>query len=246
VTEYSGRVNIWLAGGFGLLYSAYTVAGDRWPPWLGRLVFQMVESWGGIPVLTTGLVVLAAVPACFQYGLWDSSVSERCRKLELLLLTKLHALDYWIAASAAARRRGRGYFAVAIVLWLAALWSGRAQAVHVLAAAASGVLLLACAFSLGFRSFARGRQANRLGLLLTIGMPMIAVTLVRFGWPDLAALTPPGNVWHALAIGPTKSWIVGAALIGGTSLLVGASARRTCDRDLRRWFDRNHGRHAAD
>ncbi|HEX4591952.1 MAG TPA: hypothetical protein VH120_18585, partial [Gemmataceae bacterium] len=64
VMEYSGQVNLWLAGGFGLIYAAYTVAGDRWPPWLGRLVFQLVENAGGIPVLAAGLAVLAAVPAC--------------------------------------------------------------------------------------------------------------------------------------------------------------------------------------
>ena len=28
VSEYSGRVNLWLAGGFALLYAAYTVAGE--------------------------------------------------------------------------------------------------------------------------------------------------------------------------------------------------------------------------
>src|SRR5262249_48116984 len=31
VTEYSGRVNLWLAGGFGFLYAVYTMAGNHWP-----------------------------------------------------------------------------------------------------------------------------------------------------------------------------------------------------------------------
>src|SRR5262249_60331817 len=35
VSEYSGRINLWLAGGFGLLYALYTAAGDHWPPWVG-------------------------------------------------------------------------------------------------------------------------------------------------------------------------------------------------------------------
>ena len=30
VAHYSGRVNLWLAGGFCLLYAAYLVAGDAW------------------------------------------------------------------------------------------------------------------------------------------------------------------------------------------------------------------------
>ena len=63
---------------------------------------------GGIPVLATALVVLAAVPAAFQYGLWDSNTPDRCRRLELLLLTGLTARDYWEAAAAAAWRRGAG------------------------------------------------------------------------------------------------------------------------------------------
>src|SRR5262249_46675204 len=35
VTQYSGRINLWLAGGFGVLYALYTVAGPHWPAWLG-------------------------------------------------------------------------------------------------------------------------------------------------------------------------------------------------------------------
>src|SRR5205823_5769883 len=141
VMEYSGRVNLWLAGGFGVLYAAYTVAGDHWPPWLGRLVFRLVEDAGGIPALAAGLAVLAAVPACFQYGLWDSSAQDRCRRLELLLLTDLSGRDYWDAASAAAWRRGRGYFAVAVILWLAAAVAGQATVAQVAGAVAAAVAL---------------------------------------------------------------------------------------------------------
>src|SRR5262249_59710006 len=109
VTQDAGRANLWLAGGFGLLYAAYTVAGPHWPPWMGRLVFIIVDQkMGGIPVLAAALVVLAAVPAAWQYGLWDSNAMDRCRRLELLLLTELEARDYWDAATAAAWRRGRG------------------------------------------------------------------------------------------------------------------------------------------
>src|SRR5262249_45079983 len=89
VSEYSGRISLWLAGGFGSLYALYLVAGDHWPPWMGRLIFQMCDSVGGAAALGAALVVLAAVPAAFQYGLWDHSVQDRCRRLELLLLTHL-------------------------------------------------------------------------------------------------------------------------------------------------------------
>ena len=71
-------------------------------------------------MIATALMLLATVPAAFQYGLWDSSAQDRCRRLELLLLTRLDARDYWEAAAAAAWRRGRGYFAVAVLLWAAA------------------------------------------------------------------------------------------------------------------------------
>src|SRR5260221_13583995 len=39
VLEYSGRANIWLAGGFGLVYAAYILLGDSWPAWMGTMVF---------------------------------------------------------------------------------------------------------------------------------------------------------------------------------------------------------------
>src|SRR5262249_48590887 len=110
VLRYSGRVNLWLAGGFGVVYALYTVPEPWWPAWMGRSVFVLVNNAGGIPAIATGLVVLAAVPAAFQYGLWDNSVQDRCRRLELLLLTELDSADYWQAAAAAGGERGQGYF----------------------------------------------------------------------------------------------------------------------------------------
>src|SRR5262249_53622262 len=114
VTEYSGRINLYLAGGFCLLYALYVLAGDPWPVWMGRRIFQMCDMAGGAAILGAALVVLAAVPAAFQYGLWDSSVQDRCRRLELLLLTNLQPRDYWDAAASAAWVRGRGYFLTAV------------------------------------------------------------------------------------------------------------------------------------
>ncbi len=109
VTQFSGRINLWLAGGFAALYAAYIVFQDVWPSWLGRQVFVVFDNMGGISALTTGLIVLAAVPAAYQYGLWDSNVPDRCRRLELLLLTGLDGPAYWQASARAAWHRGAGY-----------------------------------------------------------------------------------------------------------------------------------------
>jgi hypothetical protein len=241
VTEYSGRINLWLAGGFGALYALYLLAGAHWPPWLGQRVFQLCDEIGGIAGLTTGLVVLAAVPAAFQYGLWDSNAQDRCRRLELLLLTRLEARDYWEAAAAAAWRRGRGYLGVALLLWMAAAIAGRAPVAQVSSALASAVLLWSLYFALGFRAFSRGMQANGLGLLLTVGLPLAAYALTRLGGPIFAALTPPGLVYSAHAPANSWIWLFGPALLAALTLLVARRSLRDCDRELRRWYDRHHG-----
>lgn len=242
VLEYSGRVNIWLAGGFGLIYAAYTVAGDSWPPYLGRLIFRIIEQAGGLPMVATALTLLAAVPAAFQYGLWDSTTQDRCRRLELLLMTHLGGHDYYDAAAAAAWRRGRAYFAIACLLWLAALVAGQASVSTALAAVATAVLLWGCYFALGFRAFARGAQANGLGTLLTLGLPFAAFALAKAGLPPLAALTPPGAVYWSLADG-VVTWLPGALLMGIAALAIGKQAMHNCDHDLRAWYDANHGIH---
>ena len=198
VTHYAGRINLYLACGFSLLYALYIVAGSSWPSFLGRSVFLFCDQAGGIPLLTTALVVLAAVPAAFQYGLWDSNPQDRCRRLELLLLTRLQARDYWDAAAAAAWQRGRGYFATAGILWIAALISGQARLVQVVAALAAGVLLWCLYFALGFRAFSRGVQANALGMFLTLGLPLAVYGCEHSQHPILAGLLPPGSL-HAAA-----------------------------------------------
>jgi hypothetical protein len=246
VTRYAGRINLWLAGGFGVLYAAYVVAGANWPAWLGRQVFVMCDQAGGIPALTTALVLLAAVPAAFQYGLWDSTTHDRCRRLELLLLTHVDGRDYWGAAWAAAWRRGRGYFAVALLLWGAAVLAGQAGPGQALAAVAAGVLLWALYFALGFRAFGRGRQANGLGMLLTVGLPLAAWGLYGVGGPALAALLPPGAVYGASAQPAALPLLPGPLLAGGATLVLGRRARAHCDRDLRRWYEQHHGRRVMD
>jgi hypothetical protein len=241
VTRYSGRINLWLAGGFGLLYALYTAAGPNWPAWLGQRVFQIFDQLGGVAGLTTGLVVLAAVPAAFQYGLWDSNAHDRCRRLELLLLSRLEGLDYWNAAAAAAWKRGRGYFGVALLLWASAVFAGQMSWPQAVAAAAAGVLLWGLYFTLGFRAFARGAQANGLGVLLTVGLPLGAYALYRLDWPALAALTPPGAVYGAPTSGTGSWWLLGPVVIAGFTLALGRQAQARCDRDLRNWYSRSHG-----
>jgi hypothetical protein len=246
VSEYSGRINIWLAGGFGLLYALYTVAGPHWPAWLGRQVFQMADGAGGIPALAAALVVLAAVPAAFQYGLWDSSAQDRCRRLELLLLTHLDGRDYFEAAGAAAWRRGRAYFGIAVLLWGAAVVAGQVLPLQAASALAAAVLLWGLYFALGFRAFARGIQANRLGALLTLGLPLAAVALYRAGWPTLAALLPPGGVYAAGSRPAALALLPGALLAAGLTLVVVRRTLADCDRQLRRWYERHHGHMVLD
>jgi hypothetical protein len=246
VSEYAGRVNLWLACGFGVLYALYTLAGPSWPHYLGTRVFQIFDGLGGIPVVAAGLAVLGAVPAAYQYGLWDSNAQDRCRRLELLLLTRLGAADYWEAAAAAAWRRGRGYLLVALLLWVAALEAGQLDLAQFLAVLSAGVVLWGLYFVLGFRAFASGLQANMLGMLLTVGLPVLALLLYRGGVPALAALVPPGSVYQPGASLAATTWLPGPALGAALTLVLARSSLARCEADLRRWYDRHHGQRIVD
>jgi hypothetical protein len=241
VSRFSGRINLWLAGGFCVLYALYTVAGAHWPAWMGQRVFQICDGAGGVAGLATGLVLLAAVPAAYQYGLWDSNTQDRCRRLELLLLTPLRPHDYWNAAATAAWRRGRGYFLLALLLWGAAAWAGSLPVPRVAAALAAGVLLWGLYFALGFRAFSRGLYSNGLGLLLTVGLPLFAYALYRMEWPALGALLPPGVVYGAGAESASVAGLAGPVLCAAVTLTVARKSLRDCDTELRNWYDRNHG-----
>lgn len=245
VSRYSGRINLWLAGGFGILYAVYTVLEADWPEWLGRQVFVTFENLGGIPMLATALVLLAAVPAAFQYGLWDSNAQDRCRRLELLLLTHLDGRSYWQAAATAAWHRGRGYFAVALVLWFAALLAGKLDITQALAALSAGAILWGLYFALGFRAFAKGAQANTLALTLTLLLPIGTWLLLAGGWPSAAAWLPPGSVYGA-AKNVSWAWLVGPLSGGLLALVVARRGRTNCDAELRRWYEGHHGAAAAE
>jgi hypothetical protein len=241
VSRYSGVINLYLAGGFSLLYAFYTIAGPYWPGWMGQRVFQFCDATCGLAGLATGLVLLAAVPAAFQYGLWDSNTQDRCRRLELLLLTRLEPHDYWDAAAAAAWRRGRGYFGVAILLWAAAATAGRMAAEQVIAALAAGVLLWAFYFALGFRAFARGHQANGLGTFLTLGLPLGTCALYHLDWRGLAAFLPPGFVYGASVAPISLGEMAGPLLLVVGTLLIARHTLTHCDAQLRRWYAAHHG-----
>jgi hypothetical protein len=242
VMEYGGRVNLWLAGGFGLAYAAYLIAGDQWPAWMGRLVFQLFEKWGGAATVAAAMCVLAAVPAAFQFGLWDPTITDRCRRLELLLLTDLDARDYWHASLAAAWRRGHDYLYVAGLLWVALVVAGRVAWYEGLAAAAGGIVLWMFCFAVGFRAFCTGRQASGIASFLTLGMPLVLFGLLRAGLVELAGLVPVGACYLPAAGELGAGWAAGLALMGAATVWLTRRGLARCDDELRAWYDANQGR----
>lgn len=244
VTRYAGRINVWLAGGFGILYAAYTIAGPHWPSWLGRVVFEMFDGIGGLPMLATALMVLATVPAAFQYGLWDSGAQDRGRRLELLLLTDLDGIAYWQAACAAAWRRSRGYFVLGVILWLAAAIADRITWMQALAGLSAGVILWGFYFALGFRAFVRGVQSNRLGVTLTLLLPLVTVLLAHTDWRFLAILLPPGSVYFGATDSPNLLWLLGPVVFAVAALALTRWSLQHGEAELRRWYDLNHGAQA--
>lgn len=241
VTRYAGRINVWLAGGFGVLYAAYTLEGPDWPDWLGRTVFEIFDRLGGLPMLATALMLLATVPAAFQYGLWDSNAQDRCRRLELLLLTELDGRSFWQAAASAAWRRSRGYFVLSMFLWIVAACAETIAPIQALAGIAAGVLLWSFYFALGFRAFAKGVQANQLGLVLTLLLPIATLVLAQNDWRQVAILLPPGSVYFGSTDVPNLWWLMGPLTAGMVTLFIARNAMTHCETELRRWYDRNHG-----
>jgi hypothetical protein len=242
VMEYSGRVNLWLAGGFSLLYAAFLVAGDSWPAWMGRLVFHIFESWGGAPVVAAAMCVMAAVPAAFQFGLWDPTASDRCKRLELLLLTELSGHDYWHASRSAAWQRGRGYLLIAGMLWLALAVSGRVAWYEAAAAAGGGAALWAFSFAVGFRAFCTGNQAGGVASLLTLGLPLLLFALLRASLDTLAGFVPTAACYLPLKTGLTASWAAGLMLTTAVAVWLGQQGLARCEAELRAWYDANQGR----
>lgn len=87
----------------------------------------------------------------------------------------------------------------------------------------------------------RGLHANGLGMLLTVGLPLLVFGADRLGWQAVGTALPPGLV-HGAA---TESIGLAAALGAvAAAWLTVATARRTLrdgDAELRRWYDRHAG-----
>jgi hypothetical protein len=133
---------------------------------------------------------------------------------------------------------------VAVLLWLAAVAAGRTGPAQALAALAAAVLLWSLYFVVGFAAFAGGRQANGLGLLLTLGLPLAAFSLFRIGMPSLGMLLPPGMV-HAAHRGPSLTWLLGPLAAAGFTLAAARYSLCHADAQLRQWYDRHHGQKVA-
>ena len=245
VMEYSGRVNVYLAGGFSIVYSAYLIAGEHWPSWMGKLVFELFERSGGAPTIATALCVLAVVPAVFQFGLWDSTVQNRCQRLELLLLTGFRPADYWHASFVSALKRGRAYLVISCWLWMALTIAGRIEWYQLLASVAGACALWFFGFAVGFRSFSSGHQTSGLASLFTLGQPMAVFACYHFGWNALAALIPLGLCHAPMASGWTWTWGAGLILLVGSSIWLTRTGLKKCDAELRSWYDAHQGQKSA-
>jgi hypothetical protein len=114
------------------------------------------------------------------------------------------------------------------------------------AAAAGGVVLWSLYFAIGFRAFTRGMEANRLGLLLTVGLPLVVFVLTRTGWRLPAACLPPGAVYYAALPGESTTWLLGVTISGALALITARRALASCDRELRLWYEGHHGRAILD
>jgi hypothetical protein len=124
---------------------------------------------------------------------------------------------------------------------VAALFGGRLTVLQVAATASACVLLWALYFTLGFRAFTAGSQANSLGLLLTVGLPLGAFGLGILGLPTVAGWLPPGMVFQA-GTGPAAlAWVVGPLVAGGVTLALARYSLATCDANLREWYAQHHG-----
>ena len=122
----------WLAGGFCALYAVYLLAGVHLAD-LGweRRIFEMCDAAGGVTMLTTGLVLLAAGAGGASSTAWRGLPTAR----SLSASGGCCCSPTWGRRTTAGRGGfggladvSRGFFAVAVFLWGAALVSGRLSA----------------------------------------------------------------------------------------------------------------------
>ncbi|HVJ81099.1 MAG TPA: hypothetical protein VNC50_08520 [Planctomycetia bacterium] len=247
VNEYPGRVNLYLAGGAALVYASYLVVGEKyWPPMLGRQIFMAFERAGGVAGFAAALFVLAAVPAAYQYGLWDGSLPERCKRLEVYLPTELDVSDYALASLESSWSRGRGYFWIAAILLVAGYVAGRLDLVALVLAVAAGLALLALYFAIAFHQFARSRGNSSLGFALTVMAPLCAWALAANGAEGIAKLLPPAAVFYSASRGVAPVGTLATVFV--FFAIAFALLWRTWGRfdgELRRWYDEHQGKGAG-
>ena len=200
VSRFKGRVNLYLMWATAGLYGARLLCGESWPGWLATAQLDLLERMGGAALLAAASVQLAVVGAAFLSGLWDSTASQRMRRLELLLVAPLEGRDFFVASAVAAWVRARGYFVGMLVVVLAAALAG-----HITWPAAAMAVALAAAYffvslAVAFRNFARlpdDRTVGLWGLAWSVGWPLVALALFRVGLARTATLTPLGAVYLA-------------------------------------------------
>ncbi|QDU60820.1 hypothetical protein Pan216_16720 [Planctomycetes bacterium Pan216] len=241
VSQYPGRINLWLSIGVSILYASYLTLSDQWPSWLGTRIFQIFEMAGGVAGLTTVLALLASVPAVYQYGLWDSSIPDRCKRLELLLLTKLDASDYLRASWAASWHRGRGYFFAACLLWFAGVAAGRYPLAQAFCAILAGISMVGLSFAVGFRAFARSAGSTTIGFGMSVVLPLVTWGLGANGYVTIARLLPPGMVYFA-ATRPFHliAFLASSIFWTGCAFVLLRTTTRTFDPDMRQWYEKSH------
>lgn len=252
VSRFKGNINLYLAWATIGLYSSWLVLADRWPPWLATQLLWTIESYGGGALLAAAAVQLAVVPTAFLNGLWDSNEQQRARRLELLLVTPLAAHHYLAASVTAAWGRGRGYVLALLVLWAAALQSGRIDATTMITLLAVAGIYFLLSFAVMFRFFARTDGDNDVtirGIFWSIGLPLLTVALYQSGAWAMFAASPLGAVYLLTLPETARHELLGASLTTLTQVTWAAQAfyltlsavllRRalSCfDRDIRDWF----------
>ena len=131
-------------------------------------------------------------------------------------------------------------------MWLAAAFAERISWLQALAGLSAGVILWSFYFTLGFRAFSRGQHANRLGIVLTMLLPLATYLLAQSDWPTLAVLLPPGTVYFGATQAPDSWWLLGTLSSGVVTLLLVRHSLVHCESELRRWYDQHHGIQVAD
>jgi hypothetical protein len=252
VSRIKGNINLYLAWATIGLYSSWLVLADRWPPWLATHLLWTIESFGGGALLAVAAVQLAVVPTAFLNGLWDSNEQQRARRLELLLVTPLAAQQYLAASVTAAWCRGRRYVLAALVLWAAALYSGRITATMTLSLCAVALVYFLLSFSVMFRFFARtdsDHDVTLRGLFWSVGLPLLTVALYQAGAWVALAVSPLGAVYLLTLPEAAREQLLGAHVATLTQVVWAAQAfyltvsvillRRALvcfDREIRAWF----------